>query len=331
MARRSPVMNMDIGNNVYGRIGVDGGFDNPSKLQGMYRGRVEWNQDDKNQGRVKVRVPEIHGLRDSEDGVSTESLPYAQMVNNSSGAGYGSFIVPEVGEYVMVSFENGDIYHPIVMGSSYGAGPMHEKEYGSGTDPSDEKWASTKGQAEVPPENARIVPSLKTIYKSPIGSVISMDEQRGSENILIQDGLGQKIAIHTNMTDDCVRKGPEADRKSDGTSIEIVDYGGQSLTFTSSKDSCDILLKSADGFEMHIDPSDDGFHIKADEAYVHLTKDGDVYIKGKKVVIESEKSKMNIGSSVRINAPGSVRIKSGGSMTLQGSSVKVARRVRIVD
>ena len=311
-----------IGNDVYGNIGLDGRMGNPARLNSIYRARVEYNVDENGQGRVQIRIPELHGMKG--DGVPTESLPWAQSLSSSAGAGYGSYMVPEVGEFVMVQFENGDPYKPVVLGSVYGSGPLHEKEYGSGSG-DDEKWESKKGEKEVPSENLRSSPSLKTIYKSPTGAVISVDEAKGSEGILIGDGLGQHIKISTNMNSSSTRKGPSAHRDSDGTSIEIKDFGGQSLVMSASKEKSKITLTSTDGYSLSIDPKDDGFRIKANESEIHINKDGSMKVYGKQVDIEadsmvklhSKKSTMQVDSDVVLRAPGNVFIESGQDMHLK--------------
>lgn len=334
-----------IRQDVYGNIGLDGRLDNPSKLNGLYRARVEFNQDENGQGRVQVRVPELHGL--STDGVPTSSLPWASLMSSSAGAGYGTYMVPEVGEFVMVQFENGDPYKPVVVGSVYGSGPISPKGYGSGTG-DDEKWESKPGQKEVPPENLRQTPSLKTIYKSPTGASISIDEKKGSENILIGDGLGQHIQINTNMSSDSVRKGPDAHRSSEGTSIEMKDYGGQTITMTAKQGKCSIKLKSTDGYEVRIDPSDDGYHVVAKDSDIHIDREGNLTAHAKSVRFTSDSnitfnskfSTLDIDDSCVINAPNNIDIVSGDNTNIQtsgnvtvnaGGRVKIGKNVTIID
>lgn len=308
-----------LGNdNIYGRIGLDGKLDNTSKLNGVYRARVEFNQDPNEQGRVRVRIPELHGLKNN--GVQTDSLPWASLLGSSAGYGYGQFMVPEVGEYVMVQFENGDPYKPILMGSVYGAGANNPKEYGTDLDPDDEKWDSIPKDREVAKENLRIYPSLKTLYKSPTGATIQVDEKKGAENIFIGDGLGQYIRIGTNMSTE-KRKGPAAERDSEGTDIEIKDFGGQKLTFTATKEACKISMKGTDGYELLIDPKDDGFHIKAKHAEIHIDKEGNMKLKTEKSVdIEAEEPvTIKTEESVNIEAAENVTVSASSTLTLTGS------------
>lgn len=84
-------------------------FEYPS----IYRGEVLSNTDPDKLGRLKVRV---FGIFSSE--IATAKLPWAvpaYPIFTGSGAGYGSFAVPEVGSHVFVFFEAGDVYQPVYL------------------------------------------------------------------------------------------------------------------------------------------------------------------------------------------------------------------------
>lgn len=77
------------------------------KFDKTYLGIVEDNNDPLKHGRVRVR---LHGLYDD---IPTHALPWSTP-NFPLGAGgkKGSFIVPELGAVVNVTFDNADIYEP---------------------------------------------------------------------------------------------------------------------------------------------------------------------------------------------------------------------------
>jgi|SRR3990167_1670719 len=80
------------------------------KLNGIYRGQVVDNNDPNKWGRIKLNV---FGLF---DGVDTDQLMWAKPglpIFSGSGSGYGWFAVPEIGSYVFVFFEAGDVYQPV--------------------------------------------------------------------------------------------------------------------------------------------------------------------------------------------------------------------------
>lgn len=77
------------------------------KYDQSYLGVVEDNMDPLKIGRVRVR---LHGLYDD---IPTAALPWSTP-NFPLGAGgvKGSFIVPEIGAVINVTFDDGDIYEP---------------------------------------------------------------------------------------------------------------------------------------------------------------------------------------------------------------------------
>ncbi|MBK8077633.1 MAG: VgrG-related protein [Kineosporiaceae bacterium] len=67
-------------------------------------------QDPTNAGRVKVCFPWL-----ADDHVSD----WARTVHAGAGESRGAFILPEVGDEVLVAFERGDLRHPYVLGGLY--------------------------------------------------------------------------------------------------------------------------------------------------------------------------------------------------------------------
>jgi uncharacterized protein involved in type VI secretion and phage assembly len=73
---------------------------------GLVRGEVLDNLDLTGQGRVQVRIPSIPDIE-----------PWAAVCAPFAGNGYGLWCIPQVGDIVVVGFENGDIAWPVVVGS----------------------------------------------------------------------------------------------------------------------------------------------------------------------------------------------------------------------
>lgn len=101
------------------------GHETPRHL-GKYRGTVSDNQDPRNQGRVKVKVPEILG--DVDSGWALPCAPYA-------GEKSGLYMVPPVGAGVWVEFEAGDVSRPIWVGCWWSNAKVPTDEGGSGATP----------------------------------------------------------------------------------------------------------------------------------------------------------------------------------------------------
>ncbi|MET0716246.1 MAG: phage baseplate assembly protein V [Mycetocola sp.] len=77
-----------------------------SKRLGIVRAEVSSNLDLTGQGRVQLTFPTIPDIE-----------PWAPVCAPFAGDGYGLWCMPQVGDVVIVAFENGDIAWPVVIGS----------------------------------------------------------------------------------------------------------------------------------------------------------------------------------------------------------------------
>lgn len=104
-------------------------FEIPSAglLNATYLAEVVAVNDPDSQSRVQVRLL-------SYDGVETQEGPlWARVAVPFAGANRGAFLLPDVGDEVLVSFVNGDPRLPIVVGGLWnGAAPAPERLGGSG-------------------------------------------------------------------------------------------------------------------------------------------------------------------------------------------------------
>ncbi len=80
--------------------------DTDSRRLGLVRGQVTENFDLTVQGRVKVKIPTIPDIE-----------PWASVCTPFAGDGYGLWCMPQVGDIVLIAFENGDLDWPVVVGS----------------------------------------------------------------------------------------------------------------------------------------------------------------------------------------------------------------------
>jgi uncharacterized protein involved in type VI secretion and phage assembly len=124
---------------------------------GKYRGVVTDNEDPKNLGRLKARVPEVLG--DIETGWAWPAAPFA-------GNGVGIFAVPPPDSGVWLEFQAGDVSSPIWSGCW---------------------WAD----GELPDQATPEITVLKTVA----GHTITLDDTDGGEKIEITDKNGAKIVL----------------------------------------------------------------------------------------------------------------------------------------
>ena len=128
-------------------------------IRGVAIAVVTNNQDPENLGRIKVKYP----WRESED----ESY-WARCVAFMAGDKMGGYFLPEVEDEVLVAFENGDIDHPVILGSL---------------------WSSKM----KPPETNADGKNNRRLIKSRSGHLIVLDDTEGSEKIEFIDKSGNNL------------------------------------------------------------------------------------------------------------------------------------------
>ena len=79
-----------------------------NRFWGKYRAQVVDNQDPKNMGRLKLKIPAVLGAEE-ESGWAMPCVPYA-------GVGLGLAMIPEVDALVWAEFEAGNPSFPIWTG-----------------------------------------------------------------------------------------------------------------------------------------------------------------------------------------------------------------------
>lgn len=98
---------------------------------------VKDNKDPKGLGRVKVQT---------QWQKSNDTTPWIRLANQMSGADYGFYFVPEIGEQVIIGYELGNPQLPIVMGSAYhGKAKQSDKKH----DQNFKKAIKTKAGNEI--------------------------------------------------------------------------------------------------------------------------------------------------------------------------------------
>jgi uncharacterized protein involved in type VI secretion and phage assembly len=134
------------------------------RIDGVAVGLVIDNADPQGLGRVRLKFP---ALSDDEIG------HWARIAVLMAGADRGTFFLPEVGDEVLVAFEQGDIARPYVLGGLW------------------------NGKDKPPEANAAGKNNLRLV-KSRSGHLIRLDDSDGAEKIEIVDKSGNNsIAIDT--------------------------------------------------------------------------------------------------------------------------------------
>jgi uncharacterized protein involved in type VI secretion and phage assembly len=164
-----------------------GGADEEPRIAGVAVAKVTNNEDPEGLGRVKVTYP----FRDAED----ESY-WARIATEMASKEYGTFFLPEVGDEVLVAFEDGNIRYPYVVGSLY------------------------TGKKKPPQTNKDGKNNVREI-KSRSGHVLDFDDTSGEEKVKIETKAGHTITL---------------DDKSGSEKISIEDKSGSNtITMDSAK------------------------------------------------------------------------------------------------
>jgi uncharacterized protein involved in type VI secretion and phage assembly len=146
-------------------------------VPGVATAKVTNNEDPEGLGRVKVTYP----FRDTDD----ESY-WARVVTEMAGEGYGMFFLPEVGDEVLVAFENGNIRHPYVVGSLYNGKRTPAQSNSSGNN--DVREIKSRSGHVLDFDDT--TNAEKVTIETNGGHTITLDDSTGSEKITIEDKSG---------------------------------------------------------------------------------------------------------------------------------------------
>ncbi|MFA9516354.1 phage baseplate assembly protein V [Halopenitus sp. H-Gu1] len=154
-----------------------GGRGGPS-LDGVAVGIVTDNEDPEGMGRVKLEFP----WRDASD----ESY-WARVTTPMAGDDMGTFFLPEVGNEVLVAFENGDVSHPYVLGALWNGqeGPPEDNADGK----NDVRQIKSRSGHELTFDDNDTAGKVE--IETNAGHTIVLDDASGGEKITIEDESGQ--------------------------------------------------------------------------------------------------------------------------------------------
>ena len=187
-------------------------LNNKKKLQvdinynAFYLGIVEDTNDPQGLGRIKARIPAIHGTDKSQSiYLDTASLPWASPALLNGGSNdMGQFIVPIKGSTVYMTFEYNSYNDPIYFGSI-------PTKIGS-TKYYNDNSNIYNGETYDINTNDRITDLDKdsaqtVVYKSFKGATILIDDKDGKESISIIDAAGQQIVMENDSDEPLPRRG----------------------------------------------------------------------------------------------------------------------------
>lgn len=173
-------------------------------MDGLWRGFCEENADPMGLGRIKVRIPALHG--EEEGVIKTQDLPWCSAcLPPGGGSDFGGFVVPTKGSHVWVMFEQGDTQYPVWIGSWKAAAkdgkglskpkPEDPKHIKRAQSMGDTEWPAPPG-SELPREAQAMAnhePTSQIWNKSPKGHTLHVEERDGVERLQLTDRAGNVI------------------------------------------------------------------------------------------------------------------------------------------
>jgi len=165
-------------------LGLAGGSDIPdSRLVGVVIGKVSDVNDPQGHGRVTLTYPWLSATYVSD---------WARTVQPGAGKDRGAMVVPEVGDEVLVAFEQGDIRRPYVVGGLYNgvdtpkAGPTDIVDSGSG-EINRRSFVSRRGH--------------RLDFLDQSGKTEGVTIRTGDDKLqLLMDATGTKLTVHSDGT-----------------------------------------------------------------------------------------------------------------------------------
>lgn len=136
----------------------------PGQFLGGYLAEVVDLNDPDNLARVRVRLLNYDGV-DGHDGPV-----WARVASAFAGNNRGAFLIPDVGDEVVVTFVNGDPRYPIVLGGLWNG-------------------------SDTAPESISGGRNLRKVVRSKNGVKLTLEDQDGQEQCIIETPGMQKVTL----------------------------------------------------------------------------------------------------------------------------------------
>ncbi len=267
-----------------------------SRILGIMLGKVIKNYDENMPGRVSViLLSREEGEGEGDEADNTRRL-WARVVMPSSGGTWGHYFIPEVGDLVLVAFEQGNIERAYVIGC-------------------------------IPKTNDKILTSSKNeknLYKkivtkngnSIIFEDVTEDDQEGGgggEDPGSKDKITVKTALdmHHLIMDNEKKMMEVADKEKKNFLRFSTDEEKGHIEITAAKK---ITVKVGDDISLTMNGETGSVVLKAKKFTVEADD---------AVSLESQNRAEVKGANVKVDASGALKLSSGGPAELSGTPVKL--------
>lgn len=270
---------------LFDELGAENRDNQEGHVRGILLGEVKENWDSEHPGMVKVKLLLAAEEKDELDWIPVAS-PYA-------GGGYGAYLLPEVGDQVIVAFHMGQSRSPYVIGSLYHQG--HALPPGAADEKNTVKIFCTKG-----------------------GNCIVLRDEEGKENITVKTK-----AEHTIELDDENQKISIRDKENKNSIVLSAKDG--TLTFSAEKRA----VFSVGGKEMLVlDGDRKEAALKADSISAQAgqklaLKGQNTSLEGSSTTIKGQNIKAEAQAGLTLKGTASLKAESSGIFQAKGSVMKL--------
>lgn len=175
----------------------------PGLIQGLATGVVTDNRDPEGLARVRVRLP-------WQDG--GEACFWARTAMPMAGKDRGTYFLPEIGDEVLLGFEQGDPAHPYVLGMLWNGRQRPPEANQDGKN--NTRLIRTRSGHELRFVDDEAAPLAE--LKLGDGRKLTLDQ----EGIEVSDGKGNRIVIETGSSTITIESAASLKLKSQKISIE---------------------------------------------------------------------------------------------------------------
>ncbi len=156
-----------------------------NRIYGVVPAKVTNTKDPEKLGRIKVNYPWLAEASESD---------WIRVASFMAGSSRGVFFLPEVGDEVLVSFQQGDFDSPFIIGALWSTDAKPPEENADGKN--NIKLIKSRSGHTITISDDTEGQKAKIEIKTNAGHVILLDDASGKEKIDIKDKTGKnKITI----------------------------------------------------------------------------------------------------------------------------------------
>ncbi len=258
-----------------------------NRIFGVVVGIVDQNYDMNQPGKVCVRIP----TRDKDHNV----LKWAKVATSYMGKTWGSYIIPEVGDEVLLSFEEGNIDKPYVIGA-------------------------------IPKSDAKLVSS-----SSDKNNAIKEIRARNGKSFLQYKDDGNDSDQEDHLTLQLFDGSLILEMDSKTETVILTDKNKENMITMDGQDNNGLLriklqkqleVKVGDSITINMDGKEGKINIKCDTMNVTTNKKTSVKASGG-IDLNSDGDFNAQGNKATIKSSSAINMEASGTANLKGSAIKI--------